>query len=69
MVALRSIPLSKAANSCAVISRRTSPPAENGMASALLPFGKVAEFLNEVLPGTAATNAVTVASGMVVAAD
>ena len=32
----------------------------NAKLAALLPFGKVAEFLNEVLPGTAATNAVTV---------
>ena len=32
----------------------------NARLAALLPFGKVAEFLNEVLPGTAATNAVTV---------
>jgi hypothetical protein len=31
-----------------------------GKLAALLPFGKVAEFLNEVLPGTAATNAMTV---------
>ena len=32
----------------------------NAKLAALLPFGKVAEFLNEVLPGTATTNAVTV---------
>jgi hypothetical protein len=32
----------------------------NAKLAALLPFGKVAEFLNEVLPSTAATNAVTV---------
>ena len=32
----------------------------NAKLAALLPFGKVADFLNEVLPDTAATNAVTV---------
>jgi hypothetical protein len=32
----------------------------NAKLAALLPFGKVAELLNEGLPGTAATNAVTV---------
>ena len=32
----------------------------NAKLAALLPFGKVADFLNEVLPVTAATNAVTV---------
>jgi Transposase len=32
----------------------------NAKLAALMPFGKVADFLNEVLPDTAATNAVTV---------
>lgn len=32
----------------------------NAKLAALMPFGKVAEFLNEVLPSTAATNAATV---------
>ena len=45
--------------------RGSPPPLQssdylNAKLAALLPFGKVAELLNEGLPGTAATNAVTV---------
>ena len=47
-----------------LFTRKFSTAAElrylNAKLAALLPFGKVAEFLNEVLPGTAATNAMTV---------
>ena len=48
----------------ALFTRKSSTAPElrylNAKLAALLPFGKVAGFLNEVLPGTAGTNAVTV---------